>query len=135
MKWKNAALLMIFYLLCQKAGAIVVVTFSSQNAPGPSTRTHESCHENGKATPVFDTDQRTELHHQSKSIQNVESSAKLGQECCNFDCQCCFGCGQPLLDDSPRQTTREFICHPRNQILAAFPQAPTYTLFRPPITV
>ncbi|MCZ0866802.1 hypothetical protein O0V09_16440 [Dasania sp. GY-19] len=133
MNLHKTTLMMIFWLLCQQAGAVVVSVLPSQNERGFVVKAQASCHEKGSSTNNIRSATTAEPHHHGAAIEYDAPAFKLGFKCCDIDCRCCLGgCASMLLRESS-QALVSLSFQPSNLSELAFPQTPVHTLFRPPI--
>lgn len=140
MKLKNTALLMIFWLFCQQAGAVIssVVLVSSDNGSFQNEFSVEhpavvSCHDNSAVELASDVSLKVGAHHHSETAQTNGALMEHDQQCCDIDCRCGVGGCLSMLGSESNQTTLALSFHQNDSYGSVFPQSLVRSLFRPPI--
>ena len=135
-KFKNTAILMIFWLFCQQAGAAagaIAMVFPSQNELGSIVQTDVPCHDHYTAENIPYKTSLTSLDSHSDVSENLEPSTSSSQSCCDISCQCCMSGCQSMLSSESNQNIPAPSVYTGDDYLSVIPHTPASSLFRPPI--
>ena len=140
MKFKNTAIMMIFWLFCQQAGAAAVTVVEAlphQNESELAMQTDVPCHEKNMPEGILDATPEitkfTNTHSHRDTIQKIESNSDIDGSCCDVSCQCCVSGCQSMLSGGSDQSHHTSSMNPEDNYSFVVPQVLSSSLFRPPI--
>ena len=136
MKFKNTAIMMVFWFFCQQAGAAVITVVEvlpDQNESELTVQTGVSCHEKNMLEGTSDTTKSTNKHSHSDTVQKTKSNTVLSEDCCDVSCQCCISGCQSMLSDGLDRNHLTSSIGPEDNYSFVTPKILSSSLFRPPI--